>query len=131
MMSGIKGKHTKPEKAIRSFLHLRGFRFRLHDPHLPGRPDIVLKRYGAAINVHGCFWHQHPGCRFAYTPKSNSEFWRQKLSGNVERDARNETKLRELGWNVVTVWECEVNDTARRDRLEAEIRRSKPRSVRG
>ena len=111
MMSGIKSKNTKPERLIRSFLHRQGFRFRLHDKRLPGRPDLVLPRYRAVVNVHGCFWHQHHGCRFAYMPASNRAFWKQKLEGNVARDLRNEAALCELGWRVLTVWECEVRDS--------------------
>lgn len=108
MMSGIRGKNTKPELIIRKYLHAAGFRFRLHVADLPGKPDIVLPRYKAIIFVHGCFWHQHEGCRLAATPKSNDAFWKAKLSGNIERDARAVMKLEELGWNVITVWECQV-----------------------
>src|SRR5690242_12969823 len=86
MMSGIRGKDTKPEKLVRSFLHRSGFRFTLHDKRLPGRPDIVLPNRKTIVNVHGCFWHRHPGCRFAYQPQSNQAFWNAKLAGNVERD---------------------------------------------
>src|SRR5687767_4100064 len=103
MMSGIKGKNTKPERLVRSFLHRRGLRFRLHDRSLPGRPDVVLRKYKAAVQVHGCFWHQHTGCRFAYMPANNRNFWQAKLLGNAERDARNDAALRELGWRVFTV----------------------------
>lgn len=124
MMSGIKCKNTKPERLIRSFLHRQGFRFRLHDKHLAGRPDLVLTRYRAVVNVHGCFWHQHRGCRFAYMPASNRAFWRQKLEGNVARDLRNEAALRELGWRVLTVWECEVSDSGVLTRLADNIRSS-------
>lgn len=108
MMAGIRGKNTRPERIVRSFLHLRGFRFRLHRKDLPGRPDIVLPKYRTAIQVHGCFWHRHPGCRFATTPSSNAEFWQAKFAENVDRDARHEAALRQLGWRVLTVWECEV-----------------------
>jgi len=123
-MSGIRGKDTKPEVIVRRFLHRLGFRFRLHDRRLPGRPDIVLPRYRTVVNVHGCFWHQHPGCRFAYMPASNQPFWRAKLAGNVERDARNDEKLRAQGWNVITVWECETNNPERLGGVAEEIRRS-------
>lgn len=115
MMAGIRGKNTKPELQVRRFLHRHGFRFRLHGRELPGRPDIVLPKYRAVVFVHGCFWHQHPGCRFAYSPKSNQSFWSAKLQGNVERDATTGANLRALGWRVLTLWECEVNDP----RLEA------------
>ncbi|WP_235592239.1 very short patch repair endonuclease [Lysobacter capsici] len=88
MMAGIKGKNTKPEMAVRKVVHAMGFRFRLHRKDLPGSPDLVFPRLRKAIFVHGCFWHQHPGCRFAYTPKSNAQFWLDKLERNTRRDAR-------------------------------------------
>jgi DNA mismatch endonuclease (patch repair protein) len=108
MMSGIRGRDTKPELAVRQFLHSRGFRYRLHARELPGRPDIVLPRYRTVVFVHGCFWHRHEGCRLAYTPKSHRKFWLTKLEGNAERDVRVQRQLRDLGWRVETVWECEV-----------------------
>jgi DNA mismatch endonuclease (patch repair protein) len=117
-MAAIKGRHTKPELAVRRLLHSLGFRFRLHRKDLPGRPDIVLPRYKTVVLVHGCFWHQHPGCRFARQPASRQEFWEQKLSRNVERDRENTEKLIALDWQVIVVWECDLknaNDLA--DRL--------------
>lgn len=122
MMSGIRGKNTKPELVVRSFLHRRGLRFRLQDKRLPGRPDIVLPRYRAVVQVHGCFWHQHSGCRFAYTPKANSEFWSRKLSENVARDTASEYALRARGWRVLTVWECETADEGVLEDLLSQIR---------
>ena len=110
MMSGIKGKNTKPELVVRSFLHRAGFRYRLHDSHLPGKPDIVLKRYESVVFVHGCFWHQHANCSKASMPSSNSRFWKAKLLGNVERDTRNKRKLVRAGWKVHIVWECDLSD---------------------
>ena len=110
MMSGIRGKDTKPELEVRRFLHRLGFRYRIHDKRLPGHPDIVLPRYRTVVFVHGCFWHQHPGCKLAAKPGTNVEFWRDKLRGNVERDARSMQRLSELGWRSVTVWECETGD---------------------
>ena len=110
MMSGIRGKNTQPELRVRRFLHARGFRFRLHGTGLPGRPDLVLPRYRTAVFVHGCFWHQHPGCRFAARPGTNSDFWQRKFKENRERDERQERQLRELGWRVCTVWECEGDE---------------------
>jgi DNA mismatch endonuclease (patch repair protein) len=106
MMSGIKGKHTRPELLVRSGLHHLGFRFRLHPRNLPGRPDLVLPKYGVAIFVHGCFWHRHPGCKYATTPTTREDFWRAKFEANVERDRRKALELREAGWRVLTVWEC-------------------------
>jgi DNA mismatch endonuclease, patch repair protein len=108
MMSGIGAKDTKPELALRRALHARGFRYRLHDKRLPGKPDIVLPRYKAVIFVHGCFWHRHPNCRYATTPATRPEFWAKKFRGNVERDKRNQVALTDLGWRVAVVWECDL-----------------------
>jgi len=108
-MSRIRGRHTAPEKLVRSALHRSGYRFRLHSKQLPGRPDVVLPKYRTVVFVHGCFWHRHEGCRYAYTPKSRVAFWSAKFEGNVERDRRNVRALRKLGWKVVTVWECEAD----------------------
>lgn len=108
-MAGIRGRSTRPEMLVRRFLHRAGLRYRLHDPNLPGRPDMVFPKHRAVVEVRGCFWHQHAGCRFAYTPKSNTDFWTSKLAENVARDRRNETKLRALGWRVLVVWECEIH----------------------
>ncbi len=107
-MSRIRGKDTKPEMAVRRYLHARGFRYRLHVKDLPGKPDIVLPRYRTVIFVHGCFWHQHPGCGHAVMPKSNAAFWAAKLRANTERDIRHRARLEELGWRVITIWECEA-----------------------
>lgn len=108
MMAGIKGKNTKPEMAVRRLVYGMGFRFRLHRKDLPGSPDLVFPRLKRVIFVHGCFWHRHQGCRFAYTPKSNSQFWLAKLDANVRRDAVVLQALAALGWEVLIVWECEV-----------------------
>ncbi|HHC5059643.1 TPA: very short patch repair endonuclease [Aeromonas veronii] len=106
MMAGIKSKNTRPELALRRYLHGLGFRFRLHVKDLPGKPDIVLPRYRLCIFVHGCFWHRHPGCRFAAIPKSNTEFWLQKFVTNTARDELVEKQLHEAGWRVFKIWEC-------------------------
>lgn len=106
MMSGIKGKNTKPEMMVRQRLHAMGFRFRLHDRSLVGKPDIVLPRWGACVFVQGCFWHRHQGCRFATTPATRPYFWAQKFAQNVERDRKTVTALHEAGWRVAMVWEC-------------------------
>lgn len=105
MMSGIRGRDTKPEMLIRRGLHGRGFRFRLHDRKLPGRPDLVLPKHDAVIFVHGCFWHGHD-CHLFRWPKTREEFWRVKISGNRARDERAIDQLEEAGWRVLTVWEC-------------------------
>ncbi len=109
MMSGIRGRNTRPELLVRRYLHAEGFRYRLHARHLPGTPDIVLPRYRAVIFVHGCFWHRHEGCQYAYRPKSNTEFWEAKLSANAARDARSVDSLAALGWSVFIVWECDTS----------------------
>lgn len=107
-MSRIRGRDTKPEVRLRSLLHRAGFRFRLHDRKLPGRPDIVLPKYRAVIMVHGCFWHRHEGCSNATTPSTRPEFWQAKFDGNVQRDRVAEERLATLGWRVLTVWECDL-----------------------
>lgn len=112
-MSRIKDRDTSPERIVRSVLHRMGFRFRLQARKLPGRPDIVLPRHGIVVLVHGCFWHRHSRCPFAYTPKSNVPFWTRKFEGNVARDRRAAKALRGLGWRVVTVWECQTADVER------------------
>ena len=113
MMSGIRGKNTKPEILIRRALFSAGFRFRLHRRDLPGVPDVVLPGHKVALFVHGCFWHRHAGCALARLPKSRLDFWLPKLTANAERDARNLRALRRLGWGVMTIWECQARDTAR------------------
>ena len=111
VMSRIKGRNTKPELAVRSLLHRMGYRFQLHRADLPGKPDIVLPRYKTVIFVHGCFWHRHKECRFAYTPKSRTDFWLKKLESNVVRDQLVKADLERLGWRVITVWECELRES--------------------
>jgi DNA mismatch endonuclease (patch repair protein) len=111
-MSRIRGKDTTPELVVRRLLHSLGYRFRLHVPQLPGRPDIVLPKHAAVILVHGCFWHMHK-CKYGkVTPKTNRSFWQQKRLGNVARDKQNQRRLRK-DWSVLTVWECETRDLER------------------
>lgn len=112
IMSKVRGRNTKPEILVRSLLHSLGFRFRLHAKDLPGKPDIVFPSRKAAILVHGCFWHQHSGCRKASIPETRRDFWLAKLQRNVDRDAENVEALGAIGWRVLTVWECETKDTA-------------------
>jgi len=121
-MSRIKGRDTAPEKRVRSLLHRLGFRFSLHNKDLPGRPDIVLKRHGTAVFVHGCFWHRHARCKNSVLPKTRADFWLAKLNGNVKRDRRNLVALKRQGWKTLVVWECEVeNETTLTRRLISEL----------
>ena len=110
-MSRIKNRDTKPELIVRSLLHRRGYRFRLHRKDLPGSPDIVLPKYKTVIFVHGCFWHRHKGCRYAYNPKSRVDFWQDKFKKNVQRDRKVQAVLIQLGWQVHVIWECETKKT--------------------
>ena len=110
LMSRIKSKNTVPEIKIRSILHKLGYRFRLNDPRLPGKPDIVLKRHKKIVFVNGCFWHGHSRCRRATFPRTNQTFWINKITKNKERDKRILTELRKNGWNVLTVWQCRIKD---------------------
>ena len=106
-MSHIRSKNTKPEEMVRKYLFAKGFRYRKNVKTLPGRPDIVLPKYKTVILVNGCFWHKHDCPRFVW-PSSNKEYWIPKIQKNVERDKRNYTKLRENGWNVIVIWECQL-----------------------
>jgi DNA mismatch endonuclease (patch repair protein) len=110
-MSKIRGSNTDPEIQVRSLLHKLGYRFRLHTKALPGKPDIVLRKYKSVILVHGCFWHRH-GCKFTTTPTSNIDFWKDKFKRNVTRDAIVREQLRAVGWRVLTVWACTINNEA-------------------
>lgn len=107
-MSRVRGRDTEPEMVVRSTVHRMGFRFRLCRRDLPGCPDIVLPRHGKVIFVHGCFWHGHMRCPRSKRPSSRREFWQKKLDGNIERDKRYRRELRQLGWKVLVVWECET-----------------------
>lgn len=131
-MARIRGKDTAPEVTLRRGLHKLGFRYRLHNQLLPGRPDIVLPFYKTVVLVHGCFWHRHQGCKVANTPKSNVEFWQAKFTRNVERDLATSQRLMELGWQVIVVWECELNTPTKAqptiERVAALLRSSVPTS---
>ena len=117
-MSKIRGKDTKPEVVVRSMLYRMGYRFRIHVKGLPGCPDIVLPKYRAVIFVHGCFWHRHPGCKYAYTPKSRQDFWTKKFQKTVERHEIITRELEEQGWKTLVVWECEIANT---DKLHTKL----------
>lgn len=112
-MAAIKGINTSSEKAVRKTLSFLGYRYRLHKKNLPGKPDIFIKSRNALIFVNGCFWHQHKNCRFATRPKSNRRFWMLKLKKNIERDKRNISKLKKMGYKIVTIWECEMGKQSR------------------
>ena len=111
-MRNIRSKHTSPEMSVRRLVHGMGFRYRLHVPTLPGKPDLVFPGLRKIIEVRGCFWHQHKGCIDSRLPKSRVEYWTPKLAGNQERDKENLKRLRQTGWRVLTLWECEVEEPA-------------------
>lgn len=124
-MSNIPSKNTKPEETVRKYLFAQGFRYRKNVPKLPGKPDIVLPKYKTIVFVNGCFWHGHEGCKYFVPPKTNTEFWYAKFKYNQERDERNYQKLRDLGWRILIVWECEIRHgdaNKRLKELEEEIR---------
>lgn len=112
-MSQIRCKNTKPEEMVRKYLFSQGFRYRKNDSRLPGKPDIVLPKYKTVIFVNGCFWHGHEGCRYFVWPKNNAEFWKAKISGNMQRDVQSIRMLKDQGWNVIVVWECELKKANR------------------
>ena len=117
MMAGIQSRNTRPELAVRCYLHAAGLRFVLHSSDLPGRPDVVFPSRRIAVFVHGCFWHRHPCCRLAASPSTRTEFWERKFAANVDRDRRNHSDLIADGWRVETIWECETRDEACLDEL--------------
>lgn len=118
MMSRIGSRNTKPEMVVRKGLHDAGFRYRLHARNLPGSPDIVLPKYRSVILVHGCFWHAHKGCRNFRLPKSKTDFWREKLVRNAERDTRQLKELQDAGWRTLVVWECATRDFSTKKLVE-------------
>lgn len=105
-MSRIRSKNTKPELIVRSYLHKQGYRFRLHDKTLPGKPDIVLKKYKTVIFVHGCFWHGHKNCKYFVVPKTRTKWWLNKINGNIARDKKAQKELKKLGWKATYIWGC-------------------------
>lgn len=122
MMSGIRGKNTKPERLVRQALFAAGYRFRLHRKDLPGSPDVVLPGRKVAIFAHGCFWHMHADCKNAKLPATRPDFWKNKLQGNVDRDAQAAAALLSQGWRVLTIWECATRDAALREALPEILR---------
>ncbi|MBD2699835.1 DNA mismatch endonuclease Vsr [Spirosoma sp. BT702] len=117
-MSRVKSKDTKPELLVRKFLHARGFRYKLHDNKLPGKPDIVLPKYKTVIFVHGCFYHGHQGCKYFVVPKTRTEWWLDKITGNRKRDADNYAKIAETDWRIITIYECELKPASREQTLQ-------------
>lgn len=117
-MSQIKGKDTKPEILVRQYLHAHGFRYRLHVKDLPGKPDIVLPKYKTAIFINGCFWHGHQGCKYYVVPKTRTEWWQQKINGNIANDDKAIFALREQGWKVIVIWECELKKNRAEETLQ-------------
>ena len=118
-MSRIKGKDTKPELLVRKYLHSKGLRFRLHDSKLPGKPDIVLSKYHTVVQVQGCFWHKHEGCKYFVVPKTRTEWWLNKINRTVERDKENKNKMDLLGWKTLVVWECDL----KKDKKESTLKK--------
>ena len=125
-MSRIRGKNTTTERTVRSALFKAGLRYRINVADLPGKPDIVLKKYSVVVFVHGCFWHRHPNCRFAYMPKTHVQFWQAKFDRNVERDAQVMSQLELLGWRCLTIWECESGNPQRLSELVQSIKQKPP-----
>lgn len=123
-MSRIKGKDTEIEIKVRSWLFSKGFRFRKNDKRYPGKPDIVLPKYRTVVFINGCFWHRHEGCKYATIPKTRTEYWKEKFERNVENDRLHRSQLEQMGWNVITVWECELKEdklSKTLDRIERQI----------
>lgn len=124
-MSQIKGKDTKPEIMVRRFLHTNGFRYRLHDSKLPGKPDIVLNKYNTIVFIHGCFWHGHKECKYFVIPKTRTQWWLDKINGNKKKDRENITELQKFGWDVITIWECELKPEKREQTLKKLVKKLK------
>lgn len=116
-MAAIHSRDTKPELLVRRFLFSKGYRYRLNHPRLPGRPDIVLRKYRTCIFIHGCFWHGHDSCRHFRIPKTNTEFWTAKIKRNRERDIEVRAKLKSLGWHTIVIWECQLKPKQRQQTL--------------
>jgi len=122
-MSRIKGKDTKPEMLVRKFLHAQGFRYRLHVKNLPGKPDIVLPKYKTVIFIHGCFWHGHEHCKYYVIPKTRTEWWVNKINSNIANDTKAVAALKEEGWKIITLWECQLKPKQAAKSLELVVSR--------
>lgn len=116
IMSKISGKETKPEVLVRKYLFSKGFRYRKNDKRFPGKPDVVLPKYKTIIFVHGCFWHNHKGCKASKLPESNRDFWGKKIGDNIKRDRKNRNELKNLGWKVIVAWQCEIKVKTKREK---------------
>jgi DNA mismatch endonuclease, patch repair protein len=123
VMASIRSTETQPEISVRKLLFSKGFRYRKNSGSLPGKPDIVLPKYKTVIFVHGCFWHGHKNCKYSVTPKSNRRFWTNKIEGTIERDKRKKRELKKLGWNVLTIWECEIKKLLRNSKNQNKLTR--------
>ncbi len=121
-MSQVKATNTKPELLVRKFLHGKGFRFRLHDKKVFGKPDLVLKRFKTVVFIHGCFWHGHKNCRYATIPTSNTAFWERKIGGNIKRDEVVKKQLKKDGWKIIALWECQLKPAKRTKTFEKLLR---------
>ena len=117
-MSQIRCKDTKPEEIVRKYLFSQGFRYRKNDARLPGKPDIVLPKYKTVIFVNGCFWHGHEGCKYFVWPKNNEDFWKNKITSNILRDSDNHTRLEQMGWKVIIIWECQLRKPVFNETIE-------------
>lgn len=117
-MSQIKGKNTKPEILVRKYLFSKGFRYRLYDKKLLGKPDIILPKYRTIIFIHGCFWHGHEGCKYFVIPKTRTHWWIDKINRTISKDIQNKEKLEEAEWNVIIIWECELRGNKREETLK-------------
>lgn len=118
IMSNVKSSNTKPEILVRKFLYSKGIRFRLHDKKLPGKPDIKVPKFKVVVFINGCFWHGHKSCKIYVMPKTNKTFWYSKIENNINRDRKNKSKLKRLGWKVITVWECDLKTKKRESTLQ-------------
>ncbi len=128
-MSRIKGKNTKPEMLVRKFLFSNGFRYRLHDKKLPGKPDLVFPKYKKAVFIHGCFWHGHEDCKYFVIPKTKTEWWLDKINGNKRKDLQSVSLLEQKGWETITVWECELKPDHRENTLKRLISSLKSNNI--
>lgn len=117
-MSRIRSKDTGPEVMVRKHLFANGFRYRIHDKNLPGKPDITLKKYNSVVFIHGCFWHGHEHCRYFVVPKTRTQWWLDKINRNREKDRESIAELKKLGWNIITIWECELKKDERENTLK-------------